>query len=80
MREEFLLDMETSDPDDFLTLLLLLGHPTVDLRAVTVTPGSRTQVALVRSVLRWFGRTDIRVGAYNLDHPKPCVSAWHGNA
>ena len=30
-------DMETGDPDDFLTLLLLLGHPQVNLKAVTVT-------------------------------------------
>lgn len=44
----FVLDMETSDPDDFITLLMLLGHPLVDLRAVTVTPGTREQVGLVR--------------------------------
>ena len=31
-------DMETGDPDDFLTLLMLAGHPQVNLRAVTVTP------------------------------------------
>jgi pyrimidine-specific ribonucleoside hydrolase len=28
-------DMETGDPDDFLTLLLLLGHPRVRLRVLT---------------------------------------------
>ena len=68
--------METSDPDDFMTLLLLLGHPRVDLRAVTVTPGTPEQVGLVRWALRALGR-DVRVGARNLDHGKPCVSAWH---
>lgn len=30
----FVFDMETSDPDDFLTLLLLLGHPEVQWHAV----------------------------------------------
>ena len=44
-------DMETGDPDDFLTLLLLLGHPQVNLKAVTVTPGTREQVGLVRQAL-----------------------------
>lgn len=39
MKRPFVFDMETSDPDDFLTLLLLLGHPDVDLVGVTVTLG-----------------------------------------
>jgi pyrimidine-specific ribonucleoside hydrolase len=72
-------DMETNDPDDFLTLLLLLGQPQVRLEAVTVTPGSAQQVGLVRRALAWFGR-DLPVGAGNLDHPKPCVSGWHEKA
>ena len=71
--------METQDPDDFLTLLLLLGHPDVRLKAVTITPGSASQVGLVRQALRWF-EVDIPVGAHNLDHPKECVSGWHTKA
>lgn len=73
---DVVLDMETHDPDDFLTLLLLLGHPEVNLKAVTITPGSRHQVGLVRRALGWFD-VDIPVGARNIDHPKPCVSSWH---
>jgi pyrimidine-specific ribonucleoside hydrolase len=69
-------DMETQDPDDFLTLLLLLGHPDVNLKAVTITPGSAHQVGLVRRALGWFGR-DLPVGAGNLDHHAASVSAWH---
>lgn len=46
----FVLDMETSDPDDFLTLLLLLGHPGVALRAVTITPGTRARCSDLRFV------------------------------
>jgi pyrimidine-specific ribonucleoside hydrolase len=69
-------DMETNDPDDFLTLLLLLGHPAVNLKAVTITPGSAHQVGLVRRALDWFGRV-IPVGAHNLDHLRTCVSSWH---
>jgi pyrimidine-specific ribonucleoside hydrolase len=72
----FVFDMETSDPDDFFTLVLLLGHPDVDLRAVTVTPGTREQIGLVRWVLEQFNK-DIPVGSFNLEHPKDCVSAWH---
>jgi pyrimidine-specific ribonucleoside hydrolase len=78
-RIDVVWDMETSDPDDFLTLLLLLGHPAVRLKAVTITPGSTAQVGLVRRALGWFG-VDIPVGAHNLDHPKPCVSSWHHKA
>jgi pyrimidine-specific ribonucleoside hydrolase len=69
-------DMETGDPDDFLTLLLLLGHPAVTLKAVTVTPGAPDQIGLVRRALSWFGR-DLPVGSNNIDHPRNCVSAWH---
>ena len=81
-------DMETSDPDDFVTLLLLLGHPRVNLVGVTVTPGTPDQVGVVRQALEWFGRA-IPVGAFNLAHPVrdtgqgvhgrrgACVSSWH---
>ena len=74
---ELVWDMETGDPDDFLTLLWLADHPRVNLRAVTVTPGSRAQIGVVRWGLRALGRGDVPVGAYNLDHPKDSVSAWH---
>ncbi|MEQ8970110.1 MAG: nucleoside hydrolase [Coleofasciculus sp. C1-SOL-03] len=69
-------DMETSDPDDFLTLLFLMGHPNVNLKAVTVTPGSPDQIGLVRYALKWFD-LNIPVGAYNIEHEKQCVSGWH---
>jgi pyrimidine-specific ribonucleoside hydrolase len=69
--------METNDPDDFLTLLLLLDHPAVELKAVTVMPGSTAQIGLVRRAIEWFGRKDVAVGAFNLDHEKPSVSPWH---
>lgn len=69
-------DMETGDPDDFLTLLMLCGHPEVNLKAVTITPGTPHQVGLVRWALARFS-LNIPVGAYNLDHKKSCVSSWH---
>ena len=76
-RLKLVWDMETGDPDDFLTLLWLADHPRIDLRAVTVTPGSRAQIGVVRWGLRALGRDDVPVGAYNLDHPKDSVSGWH---
>ncbi len=72
-------DMETNDPDDFLTLLLLLGHPQVKLRAITITPGSTHQVGLVKKALSWFD-AEIPIGAYNIRKEQPCVSAWHERA
>jgi pyrimidine-specific ribonucleoside hydrolase len=73
--------METGDPDDLLTLILLAGHPRADLRAVTITPGTPHQVGVVRHVLDRLG-LDLPVGAFDLDHTKDgrevtCVSAWH---
>ena len=52
-RVNIVWDMETMDPDDYLTLLLLLGHPQVNLKAVTITPGSQHQVGFVRAALAW---------------------------
>src|SRR5689334_25399268 len=71
------LDMDTGDPDEFLTLLLLLDHPRVELLAVTITPGTADQGGLVRAAL---GREDVVVGARDLDSPKQAVSAWHYQA
>lgn len=79
MKIDVVWDMETQDPDDYLTLLLLCGHPQVNLKAVTITPGSRWQVGLVRRTLAEYG-LDIPVGAHRLDHPKTCVSRWHERA
>jgi pyrimidine-specific ribonucleoside hydrolase len=73
-------DMETSDPDDFLTLLLLCGHPKVNLKAVTVTPGTVDQVRLVCWTLSQFGLNHIPVGSFNFSSDKKCVSGWHYSA
>lgn len=68
-------DMETGDPDDFLTLLLLLGHPQVNLKAVTITPGGADQVHVVRWAIEQFREfdVDIPIGVYS--HPR----FWHNN-
>merc|ERR1712151_1294860 len=59
----FVFDMETGDPDDVLTLLFLASHPDIDLRAVTITPGSQEQVALVRWLLQEMNLEHVRLGA-----------------
>lgn len=77
---DIIFDMETDDPDDFITLLLLLGHPQVNLKAVTVFPGSPQQIGFVhRAINTWF-ECDIPIGAHNLKTPKPRVSEWHYQA
>ncbi|CAF2216823.1 unnamed protein product [Rotaria magnacalcarata] len=43
-RLQVVFDMETGDPDDFITFLFLLGHPRVHLKAVTVVPGTPDQI------------------------------------
>lgn len=64
----YVFDMETGDPDDVLTLLFLASHPGVELRAVTLTPGSEEQVALVRWIFQELGIEGTRLGAQ--DWPK----------
>ena len=75
---DVICDMETGDPDDYFMLLLLIGHPAVNLKAVTVTPGAPDQIGLVKKVLDKF---DLRIpiGAFNIEHPKQCVSKWYYN-
>jgi hypothetical protein len=46
---------------------------------VTISPGTQAQVGLARRALSWFDR-DIPVGAFDIDNPKDCVSAWHYRA
>ncbi|QSQ15504.1 nucleoside hydrolase [Myxococcus landrumensis] len=77
MRQDLVFDMETSDPDDALTLCLLATHPAVVLRAVTVTPGTRAQVGMVRHLLARAGRSDVPVGARNPESEKESLSAFH---
>lgn len=69
-------DMETSDPDDYLTLLLLVDHPEVCLKAVTITPGTKYQVGLVKRTLSEFG-LNIPIGAFDINYTKKCVTNWH---
>ena len=71
---DVVFDMETQDPDDFLCLLFLASHPRINLKAVTITPGSREQIGIVRWALCTLGLDGLPVGAGNMDHPKPAVS------
>eukprot|EP00927_Polykrikos_kofoidii_P045022 TRINITY_DN3888_c0_g1_i2.p1 TRINITY_DN3888_c0_g1~~TRINITY_DN3888_c0_g1_i2.p1 ORF type:complete len:877 (+),score=124.42 TRINITY_DN3888_c0_g1_i2:213-2633(+) len=63
-------DMETGDPDDVMTLLFLAAHAAVDLKAITVTPGSHFQVSLIRWLLREVGLSGVRVGAQDWPNNK----------
>jgi inosine-uridine nucleoside N-ribohydrolase len=73
-------DMETNDPDDFLTLLLLAGHPDVNLKAVTIIPGTASQIGIVRYALRNWFNLEIPVGVKRLETEKVAVSDWHYEA
>ena len=50
------------DPDDFLAGCLLLSRPDIRLRAVTISPGDRDQVALARFLLEETGNADVPIG------------------
>jgi inosine-uridine nucleoside N-ribohydrolase len=69
-------DMETRDPDDVLTLCILTTHPAIDLVAVTVTPGTRAQVGVIRTVLDRLGRR-LPVGARDPSSSAAAVTQFH---
>ena len=68
------LDIETGDPDDIIMLLICCTHPAIrsTLKCVTVTPGSRSQVALVRWILKRLGLLEqVKVGATDWGSVQP---------
>lgn len=72
------IDLETGDPDDVMMLALLATHPYSSLRSVTVFPGGRDQVGVVKHVLARLGRSDVLVGAPpNMEDGKARVSKFH---
>lgn len=71
------LDMETSDPDDVFSLCLLATHPKSTLTGVTVFPGGRDQIGVVKHILDLLGKTNVRVGADVVDDGKARVSGFH---
>lgn len=82
--QRIIFEMETSDPDDFMTLLWLADHPGVELLGVVVTPGSRDQCQLVRWGFDRCGNTRTPIGALHgpswwatADGQKPRVSGFH---
>lgn len=79
---DIIWDMETSDPDDVMTLCLLMSHPKVRLCAVTVVPGTNEQIGLVKMLLAEAG-LQIPVGSCKPHTPKNCVAPfykqWLGN-
>jgi pyrimidine-specific ribonucleoside hydrolase len=74
---DFVFDLETSDPDDIFALCILATHPSANLVAVTVHPGGRDQVALVRHILKKLDRRSIPVGADMPTKKASRVSAFH---
>lgn len=77
MSRPFIFDMETSDPDDMMALCFLTSHPGADLKAVTITPGSRAQVAVARRILELTDHGHVPIGVRSADYEKDCVSAFH---
>lgn len=62
--KNIIFDMETGDPDDLITLLMLLNHPEVNLKAVTCYEGSSVQIGLIEHVISLSGK-NIPVAGWN---------------
>ncbi|KAF3890291.1 MULTISPECIES: nucleoside hydrolase [Nostocales] len=72
-----IFDMETRDPDDMFALCFLGSHPNVALQAVTINPGTKAQVGVIRHILHLLNKHDVPVGARNSDSMKDVVSEFH---
>ncbi|UJR34573.1 hypothetical protein I4U23_027349 [Adineta vaga] len=75
-RLQIIFDMETGDMDDFITLIFLLGHPLVNLKAITIVPGTPDQIGFIRHVLSLFNRSDLPLGVFDIN-AKPSLSRFH---
>jgi pyrimidine-specific ribonucleoside hydrolase len=76
MKRPIHFDMETQDPDDVMTLAILATHPRVELTGITITPGGRDQIGLVKHALNILGINNIPIGGDPL-REKPSVSIFH---
>lgn len=65
---DIIFDMETGDPDDLITLIMLLLNPDANLKAVTCYQGSPLQIGMIKHVLK-IANKDIPVGGWNPDEP-----------
>lgn len=74
-----IFDMETQDPDDFLTLCWLTANPEVNLVGVTITPGTQEQVGFVREILYQCNVSSLVIGSFDSARESGCVSAFHYN-
>jgi pyrimidine-specific ribonucleoside hydrolase len=72
----FFIDIETGDPDDIFALAILATHPWARLKGITVHPGGRDQVGLVKHVLKIL-EVDVPVGAGTPKDDRHRVSACH---
>lgn len=61
---DVIFDMETGDPDDLITLLMLLINPQVNLKAITCYEGSAIQIGLIKHVVALSGKS-IPVAGWN---------------
>jgi pyrimidine-specific ribonucleoside hydrolase len=74
-RLQIVFDMDTGYMDDFVTLLFLLGHPLVNLKAITIVPGTPDQIGFIRHVLALFHRVDLPLGVFDMN-AKPAFSRF----
>ncbi len=80
---DIIFDMETGDPDDLITLIMLLQNPDVNLKGVTCYQGSPLQIGLINHVVKLAGK-DIPIGGWNTEEPselspfyKKVVGNWN---
>jgi len=79
-KQKVFIDIETSDPDDILTLIYFLGVDTLEIIGITINPGTQKQIDLVKFILGKFGKNDIQVGSFDYNNRKFVLSPWYTKA
>lgn len=79
LKMDYIFDMETGDPDDLLTLLFLCSSDRVNLKAVTLTPGTNEQVSMVAWILKELKLEHVKIGAHKWPKNQEKQGCMRGN-
>jgi pyrimidine-specific ribonucleoside hydrolase len=69
--------MATGDPDDVFALCFVISHPGINLKAVTVSPGTAEQVGLIYHILSQSKYSGIPIGSQRPDYNANCVVPFY---
>lgn len=78
MQRDIIIETDIGrDADDFFALCYLASVPGVNIRAITVSPGDKDQIAVAKFILDRIGLYGVPVGSAKPDREKSSVGGFH---